>query len=166
MVITGVTKKLAMNDQLISGLESFGVLAKLQKNQEIMEPLFTLDGAANSLVTADLLLDHMTIEWSPESSNKKAQEIDVHKYFCDYIQEAEIRTGLSSQCIQLFTKTPQSLCSFGNVPLPCISFRTSIDTLILVLISHINQKNLTISLVNSLTGNVPQCVPLIFFLLA
>ena len=70
-----------------------------------MEPLFTLGGAANSLVTADLLLDHMTIEWSPESSNKKAQEINVHKYFYDYIQEAAIRTGLSSQCIQLFTES-------------------------------------------------------------
>ena len=104
MVITGVTKKLAMIDQLISGLESFGVLSELQKNREIMEPLLTLEGAANFLVTADLLLDHMNIECSPEGSNKKAQEIDVHKYFRDYIQEAAITTGLSCQCFQLFTQ--------------------------------------------------------------
>jgi hypothetical protein len=91
-----VTKKLAMIDQLISGLGSFGVLAELRKSREIMEPLLTLDGAANFLVTSDLLLDHMTIECSPEGSNRHAPEIDVHKYFCDYIQEAAVRTGLSN----------------------------------------------------------------------
>ena len=94
MVITGVTKKLAMIDQLISGIDSFGVLAEIRKHREIMKPLFTLDGATNFLVTSDLLLDHMTIECSPEGSNRKAPETDVHKYFCDYIQEAAIRTGL------------------------------------------------------------------------
>lgn len=59
-----------------------------------MELLLTQDGAANFLVTADSLLDHMFIECSPEGSNKKTPEIDVHKYFCDYIQETAIRAGL------------------------------------------------------------------------
>ena len=89
-----------MIDQLISGLDSFGVLAELRKHREIMEPLLTIDGAANFLVTSDLLLDHLTIECSPQGSNRKAPEIDVHKYFCDYIQEAAIRTDLFKESIE------------------------------------------------------------------
>lgn len=91
MVITGVSKILAMIDQLIIGLGSFGVLVELRKHREIMEPLLTQDGAASFMVTPDLLLDHLYVDCSPEGSNNKISEIDVHKYFCDYIQGVAIR---------------------------------------------------------------------------
>ena len=94
MVITAVSKMLAMLEQLIIGLASFGVLAKLHKHRETMKPLLTIDGAANFLVTSDLLLDQLSVECSPEGSHRKPPETDVHKYFCDYIQEVGIRTGI------------------------------------------------------------------------
>ena len=57
-----------------------------------MEPLLTLEGAGHFLLTPDLLLDHLLVECSPEGSNKKP-EIDVHKFFCDYVQEVATREG-------------------------------------------------------------------------
>ena len=94
MVITSVSKTLAMIDQLIIGLSSFGVLDKLRNHRKILEPLLTLDGAANFFISADLQLDYLTVECSPEGSNRKPLEVDVHKYFCDYIQEVATRTGI------------------------------------------------------------------------
>ena len=82
-----------MLDQLISGLESYGVLAELRKNNRVMEPLVTINGSKNFLVTSDMLLDHLLIEGSPEGSNKKLMEINIHKFFCDYIQSVETAGG-------------------------------------------------------------------------
>ena len=61
-----------------------------------MEPLFTIDGAQKFSVTADHILDHILIECSPEGSNQKLLEINIHKFFCDYIQALEAKTGIHS----------------------------------------------------------------------
>jgi hypothetical protein len=53
--------------------------------------MLTLEGAANFQLTADMMLDSIIPEFSPEGSNKKTQEMNVHKFFCDYIQELETR---------------------------------------------------------------------------
>ena len=80
-MISDVSKTLAIIDQLISGLELHGVLTELRKNRNVMEPLFTIDGAQKFSVTADHILDHILIECSPEGSNQKLLEINIHKFF-------------------------------------------------------------------------------------
>ena len=93
LLIADVSKILTLIDQLITGLEVFGLLAKIRKHGKVMEPLFTLQGAANFVLTSGILLDHLSVECSPEGSNKKVLEIDVNKFFCDYIQEVASREG-------------------------------------------------------------------------
>lgn len=82
---------LAMMDQLKTGLTLFGVLQQIQHHREIMASMLTLDGVANFCLTADIVLENMTVEFSPEGSNKKQLEINVHKFFCDYIQELDTK---------------------------------------------------------------------------
>jgi hypothetical protein len=83
-----------MIDQLISGLECYGVLTSLREHRELMEPLLTLEGAEYFKITPDIMLDHLIGDYSPDGSNKKPLEIDVHKFFCDYIQEIAAREGI------------------------------------------------------------------------
>lgn len=118
LVITGVAKMLAMIDQLMLGLESFGVLTEIRTHRELMEPLLTLEGAAHFSLTPDLLLDHFLVECSPDGSNKKPPEIDVHKFFCDYVQEVATRKGiindadfLALTAVQYIRVYIKSLCS-------------------------------------------------------
>jgi hypothetical protein len=103
LVITGVSKTLAIVDQLISGLESYGVLTAIRNHRELMEPLLTLEGAAHFSITPDLMLDHLLVDCSPDGSNKKTPELDVHKFFCDYVQEIAARKGTVSCFSQFFT---------------------------------------------------------------
>ena len=95
-MISDVSKTLAIIDQLISGLELHGVLTELRKNRNVVESLFTIDGAQKFSVTADHILDHILIECSPEGSNQKLLEIKIHKFFYDYIQALEAKTGIYS----------------------------------------------------------------------
>ncbi|XP_028390714.1 uncharacterized protein LOC114515623 [Dendronephthya gigantea] len=113
LVITGVSKILTMVDQLISGLESYGVLAELRKNNKVMEPLVTINEAKKFLVTSDLLLDHLLIEGSPEGSNKKLLEINIHKFFCDYIQLVETREGNDLSALYKFITGAQTVTPLG-----------------------------------------------------
>ena len=94
LVIAGMRYMLAMMDQLISGLMLFGVLEQMKHRREVMASVLTLEGAANFQLTSNMILDNLTMEFSPEGSNKKAPEINVHKYFCDYVQELETREGI------------------------------------------------------------------------
>ena len=58
-----------------------------------MSSMLTVEGAVNFKLTsqADMMLDNLTVEFSPDGSNKKMPEINIHKYICDYIQEIETR---------------------------------------------------------------------------
>ena len=95
---------LAMMDQLTSGLASFGVLDKIKQHRDAMEGLLTLEGAANFKLTSEILLDNLIVEFSPEGSNKKIPEINIHKYFCDYVQEVETREGRLRDQMKLYFK--------------------------------------------------------------
>jgi hypothetical protein len=58
-------------DQLISGLMLFGVLEQIKHRREVMASVLTLEGAANFQLTSNMILDNLTMEFSPEGSNKK-----------------------------------------------------------------------------------------------
>ena len=90
-----MSRMLAMMDQLKSGLMLFGVLEQIKHRREVMASMLTLEGAANFQLTADMMLDNIIPEFSPEGSNKKTQEMNVHKFFCNYIQELETRESKS-----------------------------------------------------------------------
>ena len=93
-------------DQLTSGLMSFGVVEQIKQHTEVMASMLTLEGAANFKLTSDIMLDNLTVEFSPEGSNKKFPEINVHKYYCDYVQEVETREGKDQQSLFLLIQAP------------------------------------------------------------
>ncbi len=86
-----------MMDHLSSGLMSFGVVEQIRQHRDVMASMLTLEGATNFKLTSDMMLDNLTVEFSPEGSNKKLPEINIHKYYCDYIQEIETREGKKQQ---------------------------------------------------------------------
>ena len=98
-MITGVSKTLAIIDQLVTGLESYGVLTAIRKHGELMELFLTLEGGAHFSITPDLMLDHLLVDCSPDGSNKKTLALLVHKFFCDYVQEIAARKGNASNYI-------------------------------------------------------------------
>ena len=93
---------LGMMDQLTSGLMSFGVVEQIKQHTEVMASMLTLEGAANFKLTSDIMLDNLTVEFSPEGSNNKFPEVNVHKYYCDYVQEVETREGKDQHKVCFF----------------------------------------------------------------
>ena len=84
---------LAMMDQLTSGLMLFGVLEQIKIHREVMATMLTIEAAAHFQLTADKILDNIIVDGSPEGSNKKLEEINIHKFYCDYVQDVETREG-------------------------------------------------------------------------
>lgn len=90
---------MATIDQLITGLASFGALDYIRSHKNVMQPLFTLDGAKYFQPTPELFLEGLNVLFSEEGSNKKACETDVYKNFCDYVQDLGTTEGTSSKVI-------------------------------------------------------------------
>lgn len=95
LVISGLAKILATIDQISAGLASYGVVDFIRANRAVMHQLFTTDGAIHFLPTPESFLDGLKVVFSPEGSNAKTSEIDVYKYFCDYIQDLGTTEGIS-----------------------------------------------------------------------
>jgi len=75
-----------MLDQLRMGLESFCVLEALQSNKGILQPLF-VEGSSIFKPTRDVILDNVVVEFSEDGTNAKIKEIDIFKYFSDFIMD-------------------------------------------------------------------------------
>jgi len=75
-----------MLDQLRMGLESFGLLEALQGNKDILQPLF-MEGSSIFKPTRDLILDSVVAEFSEDGTNAKMKEIDIFKYFHDFLMD-------------------------------------------------------------------------------
>ena len=101
MVISGVSKTLTVIDQLISGLSYLGglFLEYIRAHKEVMRSLFTLDGAKNFQPTSELLLDGVKVEFSEDGSNLKAGEVDIYKYFSDYVMDLGESEGKFLCCL-------------------------------------------------------------------
>lgn len=73
-----------MLDQLRMGLESFFLLEEVQSSKDILEPLF-VEGRISFKPTRDLILDSLVAEFSEDGTNAKTKEINIFKYFHDFI---------------------------------------------------------------------------------
>lgn len=81
------SKKMPMLDQLISGLQSFGVLECIRNNRKELETVFVQSTVFTP--TADVLLQSIETEFSETGSNKKEEEINIFKYFSDFVEDSE-----------------------------------------------------------------------------
>ena len=106
LVIGGIRPMLAMMDQLTSGLMLFGVLEQIKIPREVMATMLTIEGAAHFQLTADKILDNIIVDGSPEGSNKKLEEINIQKFYCDYVQDVETREGIN---FYLFNESPNNV---------------------------------------------------------
>jgi hypothetical protein len=79
--------KMPMLDQMIEGLHAFGILQSIKENAKLLEPVF----AKSSIfaVNAETFLQNMHGEFSEDGSNMKEIEINIYKYFSDYIEECK-----------------------------------------------------------------------------
>lgn len=79
---------------VIGGLQSFPFLLEYaRQNQSLMQPIFTVDGTDIFKPTSDMFLSALKPEFSDDGSNLKPTEIDIYKYFCDYLQDLEMIEG-------------------------------------------------------------------------
>ena len=85
MVVFDFSKKMPMLDQMISGLQSFGVLDCLRSNKKDLEPLFVQ--SAVFVPNAEVLLESIEAEFSEAGSNRKDKEVDVFKFFHDFVED-------------------------------------------------------------------------------
>ncbi len=79
---------LPMLDQLTNGLSSFGVMDAVKENRIIMQTLFVAKHSIHFVPTADHFLDGIDAAFSEDGSNLKEKEVDIHKFFCDFVQDA------------------------------------------------------------------------------
>ena len=89
------SRYLPMLDQLITGLGSFGIIDALREDKASMEQLFVAKHSPCFVPSADQLLDGIKADFSEDGSNRKDKEVDVHKFFCDFLQDSEALKGTS-----------------------------------------------------------------------
>ena len=78
-----------MLDQLTTGLSSFGVIDAVKENRVIMEPLFVAKHSTYFVPTTDQFLDDTDAAFREDGSNRKEKEVDIHKFFCDFVQDTD-----------------------------------------------------------------------------
>jgi hypothetical protein len=81
------SKRIPMLDQIGSGLQLFGILDSIKKHPQLLEPVFTESSFFKP--NADTFLGNMMGNFSEHGSNDKLLEIDVYKYFTDFIEDCE-----------------------------------------------------------------------------
>ena len=81
------TKRMPMLHQISSGLQAFGILDAIEKHPKLLEPVFTKSSFFKP--NADTFIDNMVGSFSEDGSNDKLAEIDVYKYFTDFIEDCE-----------------------------------------------------------------------------
>ena len=76
-----------MLNQMIEGLRSFGMLECIKENAELLEPVFAKSTIFS--VKAETFLETTRGEFSESGSNTKEVEINIYKFFSDYIEDCE-----------------------------------------------------------------------------
>ena len=76
-----------MLDQVRMGLESFCLLEALRNSKDILQPLFVEQGSSCFNPTRDLILDNVVAQFSEDGTNAKLREIDIFKFFHDFIMD-------------------------------------------------------------------------------
>ena len=89
IVLYDFARHLPMLDQFATGLSSFGVLDVMKQNRPIMEALFVAKHSNFFVPITDKFLDRIDAEFSEDGSNRKDKEVDIHKFFCDFVQDTD-----------------------------------------------------------------------------
>ena len=76
-----------MLDQMIEGLRSFDVLECIKKHADLLQPVFAKSSIFS--VNAKTFLESMQGEFGEPGSNAKEAEINIYKFFVDYIEDCE-----------------------------------------------------------------------------
>ena len=97
------TKRMPMLHQISSGLQAFGILDAIKKHPKLLEPVFTKSSFFK--LNADTFIDNMEGSFSEDGSNDKLAEIDVYKYFTDFIEDCECSgkyiRNVNTVCLEL-----------------------------------------------------------------
>jgi hypothetical protein len=78
--------------QLEEGLTCCNLLLSVRNHPKVWEPILSQNGY-NNQYTSDEFLDQVTAEFS-SSQIRKNKEIDVYKYFCDFIVDLNVAGGM------------------------------------------------------------------------
>ncbi len=78
--------------QLEEGLSSCSILSSVRNHPNVWEPLLS-QGGYNNQYTADEFIDQVTAEFS-SSQIQKNKEVNVYKYFCDFIMDLNVPDGM------------------------------------------------------------------------
>ena len=81
--------------QLQQGLSNCGILSAIRSNPDIFEPVFT--PGHSTQIKPEMFIDQLEVEFST-SQLLKAKEIDVYKYFCDFIDSLDQEEGRCTAC--------------------------------------------------------------------
>ena len=81
------SKGMPMLHQISSGLQEFGILDCIKKHPQLREPVFTKSSFFKP--NARTFIDSVVGNFSEDVSNDKLAEIEVFKYFTDFIENCE-----------------------------------------------------------------------------
>jgi hypothetical protein len=80
---------------LQQGLSNCGVLSTIRSSPHLFKPVFT--PGHSQYIAPEKFLDELCVEYS-SSQLLKAKEIDVFKYFCDFIDSLDSEQNPGSTC--------------------------------------------------------------------
>ncbi|XP_046856540.1 G2/M phase-specific E3 ubiquitin-protein ligase-like isoform X1 [Xenia sp. Carnegie-2017] len=92
IVMNDFSRFLPMLDQLMIALGLFNVIKAMKEEKAAMKALFVAE-CSFFLPFADQMLDGMTAEFSEEGNNCKMAEVDVYKFFLDFLQDSNAFRG-------------------------------------------------------------------------
>ena len=74
-----------MLNQIMEGLRCFGTCDLIKEFPDLLEPVFVQCGCF--LLKPEEFLEDIRGEFSEPGSNYRQQEIDIYKYFNDYVED-------------------------------------------------------------------------------
>ena len=83
------------------GLSNCGILSAIRSNPDIFEPVFTI--GYSTQIKPEMFIDQLEVEFST-SQLLKAKEIDVYKYFCNFIDLLDQKEGRCTACTVGYSK--------------------------------------------------------------
>ena len=71
----------------------------VKKNRVIMKPLFVAKHSTYFVPTTDQFLGDTNVVFSEDGSNHKEKEVDINKFFCDFMQDTDGTQQQGTACI-------------------------------------------------------------------
>ena len=101
IVVFEFSKLMPMLNQIIDGLRCFGTYDLIKEFPDFLEPVFVQSGCFS--LTPEEFLEDIKGEFSENGSNYKQQEINIFKYFHDYVEgKSEETRNVVNHCLKYF----------------------------------------------------------------